>query len=446
MVTTPRRKSTLALLSTLPLLFAVACGGDDSGDDSPDAGGDTQEGSGDQSEEQAGTLRLWHYEGPNSAMGIAWNRAIEIFEESHPGVTVEFEEKGFEQIQDTAQMVLNSDDGPDIMEYNKGNATAGLLSSQGLLADLTQPAEERGWSDLLSSSLQTTAVYNEDGIMGSGNWYGVPNYGEFVLVYYNQDMFDEYGVEVPTTLEEFEAVMDTFVDAGVTPLAVGGAEYPAQQIWYQLALANADRDFVSAFQLEGDVDFHGPEMTAGAEKFVEWVEAGYISPDATGIPAEDMGVSFTSGQYPILISGTWWFGRFVDEITDFEWSTFLFPGTDLHLGSSGNIWVISENSENKELAYDFIDITMSEEIQNLLGNSGGIPVAADPAAITDERSQELIEAFSTVVENDGLAFYPDWPVPGYYDVLVGNVQDLMSGDATVDEFLSNIEASYNEGS
>jgi len=444
MVTTPRRKSTLALLSTLPLLFAVACGGDDSGDDSPDAGGDTQEGSGDQSEEQAGTLRLWHYEGPNSAMGIAWNRAIEIFEESHPGVTVEFEEKGFEQIQDTAQMVLNSDDGPDIMEYNKGNATAGLLSSQGLLADLTQPAEERGWSDLLSSSLQTTAVYNEDGIMGSGNWYGVPNYGEFVLVYYNQDMFDEYGVEVPTTLEEFEAVMDTFVDAGVTPLAVGGAEYPAQQIWYQLALANADRDFVSAFQLEGDVDFHGPEMTAGAEKFVEWVEAGYISPDATGIPAEDMGVSFTSGQYPILISGTWWFGRFVDEITDFEWSTFLFPGTDLHLGSSGNIWVISENSENKELAYDFIDITMSEEIQNLLGNSGGIPVAADPAAITDERSQELIEAFNSVVENDGLAFYPDWPVPGYYDVLVGGFQELISGTKSPEETLDTIGQPYQE--
>jgi raffinose/stachyose/melibiose transport system substrate-binding protein len=438
MVKTQRRRSKLALLSTLPLLFAIACG-DDSGGDSPEAGGDGQE--------QSGTLRLWHYEGPNSAMGIAWDRAIEIFEDSHPGVTVEFEEKGFEQIQDTAQMVLNSDDGPDIMEYNKGNATAGLLSSQGLLADLTEPAEDRGWSDLLSSSLQTTAVYNADGTMGSGNWYGVPNYGEFVLVYYNQDMFDEYGVEVPTTLEEFEAVMDTFVEAGVTPLAVGGAEYPAQQIWYQLALANADRDFVNAFQLgEGDVDFHGPEMTAGAERFVEWVEAGYISPDATGIPAEDMGVSFTAGDFPILISGTWWFGRFVDEITSFEWSTFPFPGTDLHLGSSGNLWVVSENSENKELAYDFIDITMSEEVQNLLGNSGGIPVAADPAAISDERSQELIEAFNTVAENDGLAFYPDWPVPGYYDVLVGNVQDLMSGDATVDEFLSNIEASYNEGS
>ena len=47
MVTTPRRKSTLALLSTLPLLFAVACGGDDFGDDRPDAGGGTPGGPGD---------------------------------------------------------------------------------------------------------------------------------------------------------------------------------------------------------------------------------------------------------------------------------------------------------------------------------------------------------------------------------------------------------------
>lgn len=445
MVRTRRGTRRLAALFALPLLLAVACGGDDDGGDAAEDGDAAGDGgaSDDGAEEQTGTLKLWHYEGPNSAMGIAWDRAIEIFEETHPGVTVEFEEKGFEQIQDTAQMVLNSPEGPDIMEYNKGNATAGLLSSQGLLADLTEPAEERGWADMLSSSLQTTAVY-EDGVMGSGSWYGVPNYGEFVLVYYNQEMFDEHGVEVPTTLEEFEAAMETFVEAGITPLAVGGAEYPAQQIWYQLALANADREFVNAFQLyEGDVDFHGPEMTTGAEKFVEWLDAGYVSSDAAGIPAEDMGVSFTSGEYPILISGTWWFGRFVDEI-DFDWGTFLFPGSDLYLGSSGNLWVVSERSENKELAYEFIDITMSEEIQNLLGNNGGIPVAADPEAITDERSRELIENFNTVVDNDGLAFYPDWPAPGYYDTLVAGVQDLINGDSTPDEFLDSIAGPYQE--
>jgi raffinose/stachyose/melibiose transport system substrate-binding protein len=80
---------------------------------------------------QSAVLRLWHYEPPNSAMGIAWKQAIATFEKSHPGVTVKFEEKGFEQIQQNAGMILNSDEAPDIMEYNKGNATAGRCRSRG---------------------------------------------------------------------------------------------------------------------------------------------------------------------------------------------------------------------------------------------------------------------------------------------------------------------------
>jgi raffinose/stachyose/melibiose transport system substrate-binding protein len=431
-----RRRGVLPVMLALALLVLAACGG-------AEPSGSGSEGAGGEQGEQT-SLRLWHYEAPNSAMGIAWEEAISQFEESHPGVTVEFEEKGFEQIQETANMVLNSDEAPDIMEYNKGNATAGLLSSQGLLTDLTPVVEERGWDDALNASLATTARYNEQGIMGSGNWYGIPNYGEYVMVYYNQDMFDEHGVEVPTTLEEFEAAMDTFVEAGITPLAVGASEYPAQQIFYSLALSQADRSFVDAYQLyEGDVDFHGPELTFGAQRMAEWVDKGYISKDATGINAENMGVSFTDGTFPMLISGSWWYGRFVDEI-DFAWDTFLFPGNDLHPGSSGNLWVVPERSQNKELAYDFIEVTMQEDIQNLLGNSGGVPVAADPAAITDEKSKKLVENFTAILENDGLAFYPDWPAPGYYDVLVGGVQELISGAKSPEEVLDTIAGPYQE--
>src|SRR3954471_17964992 len=149
-------------------LALTACSGD---------GADDDKGS------DAKTLTLWHYEGPTSAMGIAWNKAIEEFKSSHPGVEVKFEEKGFEQIQQNAQMILNSDSAPDIMEYNKGNATAGLLSKQGLLTDLTEEAGKRGWDKALNSSLQTTTKYDDDGIMGSGKTFGVPNYAEYVEVY-----------------------------------------------------------------------------------------------------------------------------------------------------------------------------------------------------------------------------------------------------------------------
>ncbi|HZC53851.1 MAG TPA: extracellular solute-binding protein, partial [Mycobacterium sp.] len=209
------RLVSFAAVGAAAVLTLTACS---SSGGSGGSGGDTK----------TGTLTLWHYEGANSAMGIAWNAAIKKFEATHSGVKVKFEEKGFEQIRQTAQMILNSDQAPDIMEYNKGNATAGLLSSQGLLTDMSAEVTKRGWDKKLSPSLQTTARYDAKGVMGSGNWYGIPNYGEYVMVYYNKKMFADHGIAVPTTFADFEAAMAKFVAAGITPLSVGGAEYPAQ--------------------------------------------------------------------------------------------------------------------------------------------------------------------------------------------------------------------------
>lgn len=387
-------------------------------------------------------LKIWHYESDTGAMGIAWAEAMKEFEETHPDVSIDFEQRGFEEIRQTAPMILNSDEVPDVMEYNKGNATAGLLSKEGLLTDMTDAVQKYGWDKILTGGLQTTSRY-ENGIMGSGPWYGVTNYGEFVLVYYNKDMFAKYGVEVPTTLDEFEAAMDTFVEAGITPIALGASEYPAQHIFYELVLSQADRDFVNAFELyQGDVDFHGPEFTFGAERMAEWVEKGYISKDATGMPAEDMGLAFIGGENPIMISGSWWYGRLINEITDFEWGSFLFPGNTLNPGSGGNLWVVPTNAKNKELAYEFIDLTMQKNIQNMMGNNGGLPVNADPDQITDPKSQELVANFAAA--SDGLAFYPDWPAPGYYDILVAEVQELVAGTKTPAEVLDSLAAPYNE--
>ncbi|GIH24482.1 sugar ABC transporter substrate-binding protein [Acrocarpospora phusangensis] len=423
------RKSPLLVLMAVLL---TACGGTES--PAPQASGSAQ----------ARTLTLWHYEGADSAMGKAWAEAIKKFEASHPGVTVKFEAKGFEQIQKTAGMVLNSDEAPDIMEYNKGNATAGLLSKQGLLTDLSEEAAKRGWDKALSASLQTTAKYDERGIMGSGKWFGIPNYAEYVMVYYNKDLFTKHNVAVPATYEEFTAGLDAFVKAGVTPIANAGAEYPAQQIFYLLALSKAQRPWVDSYQLyKGKVDFHGPELTYAATTYADWAKKGYVDKDSAGIKAEDMGVAFMSGKFPIMVSGSWWYGRVQSTVKDFEWGSFLWPGNQMAPGSSGNLWVVPENSENKDLAYDFIDITMSKEIQNLLGNSGGLPVAADPAAITDAKSKELVENFNKLSGQDGLAFYPDWPAPGYYDVLVAGVQGLINGTAP-DAVLDEIAAPYEE--
>jgi len=402
-------------------------------------------GSGDAGGGDGDTLKLWHYEGADSAMGKAWAEAIKVFEEE-TGATVEFEEKSFEQIQKTASQVLDTDAAPDLMEFNKGNATAGFLASTGLITDISDAVDEYGWADKLAPSLQTTAKYSEDGVMGGDTWYGVPNYGEFVGVYYNLDAFEAAGLEVPTTYDEFVAVLDAFVAKGITPLAEAAAEYPLGQLWYQLALSQADRQFVDDYQLyENPVDWQGDEITYATETLQEYVDKGYIASDVSSIKADDAGVAFINGTAPIFVSGSWWFGRFVAEATGFDWSLQAFPESKLSLGSSGNLWVVPENASNKDLAYEFIDITMRPEIQAIIGNNGGVPVAAEPADITDEKSAELISTFNGILDNDGLSFYPDWPAPGFYDVLVQELQGLVTGVQDVETTNANLGEAYDEG-
>lgn len=390
------------------------------------------------------TLTLWHYENETSAMGVAWKAAIEEFEKE-TGAKVEFEPKAFEQIRTTASQVLNSDKAPDVMEYNKGNATAGLLASQGLLTNLDGAVKAYKWDDKLASSLQTTARYDSKGVMGSGGYYGIPNYGEYVEFYYNEDLFKKNGVKVPTTFEELEQAMAAFQAKGITPLAESAAEYPLGQLWYQLALMKADRDWVDAYQTYTDkVDFSGPEISYATETIKDWTAKGYISKSATGLKAEDAGVSFINGKTPMFFSGSWWYGRFVEE-AKFDWSTGLFPGAKMSPGSSGNLWVVPTKAKEKDLAYKFIDITMSPKIQNLMGNHGGVPVASDPEAITDEKSKQLIANFNTLTEQDGLAFYPDWPTPTFYDELNAGLQELLNGTKDPDEVDEELGGLYQDG-
>ncbi|MGW5442564.1 ABC transporter substrate-binding protein [Streptomyces asiaticus] len=424
-----RTKRTVATIAAALAASLVIAGCGDGGDEAGDGK----------------SLKLWHYEAPNSAMGIAWKQAIEEFKKSHPGVTVKVEEKGFEQIQKTASMVLNSGDAPDLMEYNKGNATTGLLSKQDLLTDLTPEVTKRGWDKPLSSGVRTTSRYDAQGVMGSGNWYGIPNYAEYTMVFYNKTLFTKHHIKVPTTFDEFTAALKAFKGKGVTPLASAGAEYPAHQYVYQLALSKADRSWVDAYeQYQGTPDFHDAAWTYGATTFADWVKKGYIAKSSSGAKAEDAGAAFIAGKYPMFFSGSWWFGRFKSEMKD-EWGTFPFPGSKLTLGSGGNLWVVPKGAKNKELAYDFIDITMKKGIQNTLGNNGGVPVAADPSAITDPKSKALIKDFTSYADGDGLAFYPDWPVPGFYDVLVSETQKLINGSAKPDAYLDAVKKAYDAG-
>ncbi|MGH3212466.1 MAG: ABC transporter substrate-binding protein, partial [Trebonia sp.] len=313
----PRKSAGLLIAAVVALAAGLAaCGG--SG-----GGGSTASSS-------SNVLKVWWYEGPGSAYQIAWDQAIADFKKQHPGVTVQFSLKSFNQMQQNASMILNSSDVPDVMEYNKGDATTGLLSKQGLLTDLTPEATKYGWDKELGPDLQVTAKYNAKGVMGSGDWYGVSDYAEYLTTYYNKDMFAKYGIQVPTTMAQLTAAMAKFVKAGVTPFANAGNDYMAMQYLYEMELSQSTPQQVQNYErYTGSVNFHDTAWTNAVATFQDWVNKGYIAKDSVGLTATQAGNDFETGKNPMLMSGDWWAGTFESDIKNFSWGTFLWPGNTL---------------------------------------------------------------------------------------------------------------------
>lgn len=217
------------------------------------------------------------------------------------------------------------------------------------------------------------------------------------------------------------------------------------QLWYQLALSQADRQWVNDYQLyENPVDWTGPEVSYANETLVDWLDNGYISSEVTGMTAEDAGLQFINGEVPMFYSGSWWYGRMLSDITGFDFGITNWPDTTLTPGSGGNMWVIPVESEQPELAKVFIDITMRPEVQALLGESGGLPVAANTDDIADADAQALIGIFNEVNDRDGLSFYPDWPTPDFYGDLNSVMQGLVNGDYDASSAATQLETYYED--
>ena len=216
----------------------------------------------------------------------------------------------------------------------KGNASAGAVSSKGLLTDLTEEAAARGWDDAVGGA-GAVGTYDERGIMGSGKLYGIPSYGEFVSFYYNKDMFAQYGLQVPTTMDELVSAFETFQANDITPLGEAAADYPAQHLLWALAAGAADAQWRGDyFGLAAPLDTSSASpLYQAAQTMVDWTDAGYIDQRSTGLKADAAWDLFRSGKVPMVFTGTWMVGDFAANIKDFEWGQFLLPGATAQVGS-----------------------------------------------------------------------------------------------------------------
>lgn len=210
------------------------------------------------------TVKWLHIEA-NPVVVKIWDEVAREFEAKNPGVKVEMQYLENEAYKAKAPTLLQSKDRPHIIFSWAG----GVLKSQveaGVLEDIT--AAMQGYKDNLSAS----AV---DAFTVDGKIYGVPYGVSQVGFMANKDLLAKAGVDAGkiATYDDFLDAVKKLKAAGVTPLAVGGADkWPVHFYWTNLAVRLGGKAAMQAALKGQDGGFEGETFQKSGELFKQLVD------------------------------------------------------------------------------------------------------------------------------------------------------------------------------
>ncbi len=182
---TARRALTVAATAALAIGSLAAC--------SPSGGGSEASGSADDLDaalEQGGELTYWSWT-PSAEAQVA------AFEEAYPNVDVELVNAGTNTEEYTKlQNAIKAGSGaPDVVQIEYYAIPQFALSDS--LVDLSQYGLDALEDEFSASTWGSVNV--------GGKLVGLPQDSGPMALFYNQTVFDEYGIEVPATWDEYVA-------------------------------------------------------------------------------------------------------------------------------------------------------------------------------------------------------------------------------------------------
>jgi raffinose/stachyose/melibiose transport system substrate-binding protein len=399
---------------------------------------------------QGGNLVFWDSNNSGGLQEIVETLAEE-FEAQKQGVTVEHQ--GFEtaQLDDQLQRAVQSGEGPDISQINNGENSMGPMVRAGLILPMDDYAEQYGWNDLLSPGLIARNRYTEDGeTIGQGVLWGVSSTAEIVGFYYNKQIFADNGVEIPETFADLEAAMQTFTDAGVTPLVFGNLDpWPAIHLFGEIHGTMTTREYLDGLiYRQGDQSWDTDEIKQAAAKLQEWKQNGYLLQGFEGISPDDAVSLFAAGQGAMLMQGSWDAPNLAPQMQE-NVGFFLMPpreagGTVLHVGGVGIPYGITQNAEDPNLAAEFINFLVSERALELMVEQTALPGQTVPAEMItrDTLAGDLYTAWNAANEADAIGHYMDWATPTFYNTLSAELQRLLGDQTTPEAFAQALQADY----
>jgi len=328
------------------------------------------------------TLTVWSWRTEDVD---AYNRIFDVFEKDHPGITVEFEAFQNTEYNQILTTGLAGSDGPDVP----------MVRAYGQL----QPNIEAGQLEPIDGKVDGLDGIAESVIAGAkgkadGKTYAVPLATQTLQMFYNKKIFADQGLSAPTTWDEFIAVNEKLLSAGITPMALG-----AKDDWILPIFADiigSARYGGSEFEqkvLSGETDFTDADYVASLQLITDLQK--YLTPDVVGVGYTDSQIQFTSGQAAQFPGGSFEIATFRNQAPDLELGSYQVPlpaGAVLDAPvtpayADGN-FAINAKSKNKDAALELLNWLATPEFGQLVADELNQFSAIPGVTYADEVMQE----------------------------------------------------------
>jgi multiple sugar transport system substrate-binding protein len=286
--------------------------------------------------------------------------------------------------QATVRASLTTDAAPDLYTWWSGFRMEDIVAAGGA-ADLTEV-----WQPYLDSGEYSQGLANAFAF--DGKIYALPFHFGYWNVYYNKPLFEEHGLQAPTTWEEFEALNTALVDLGIAPIAQTFIDrWQAFIIFEEMVLATSGPNFYNKLMF-GEAKYTDPEVVEAMELWKEMMDNGWLTNDyAFGTGTDTFLPAFQAGDVAMVVIGDWYAatltGGGLEPGVDF--GAFVMPNKNPDLPPAvffeAGPLLIGENSPNKAAALEVADWWMSVEAQDewngLQGFSPANSQAASPSVV-----------------------------------------------------------------
>lgn len=256
-----------------------------------------------------------------------------------------------------------------------------------------------------------------------GKLYGMPlNTVNLSGVFYNKDLFEQAGVEIPTTWDEFLTVCETLQAAGITPVYASYKDAWSAQL-FPLSGLTSDivesgdtfNEYIEKLSTNQLTYSDASNFIGSIKRSKELIDLGYVNETYLSDTYDGAQTALAEGEAAMYINATWTIDGLVSKYPEKSDVIGAFalpmPSGDNYV----NIWLptsigVTASSENIDIAKKAVEFIVSAEAQQIYASAQpGIylnkNVQADlPAAMQDLKN--VIDSGKGMTDWEGEVLYP----------------------------------------